>query len=307
MRLLDVGAQLQWLVYSHLNCVNAGLVERVQEYPGFVSDLGLLKGGVITVKRPPLYFSKESPAEIELRFTPPPDLERAFAGELDGMVHWLRREVRVREDELRRERRESGQRALGAGVVKKLHPFAEPRTPRENRGRRIPRFKIGGSMSDPAVRAIVEQCNAEQDGFWAEHEAQRRRWVAGERGAVFPYGTYGMRVDHGARVAESPPADAILAAAGAVAGEVDVRSLLEEMRDERRRETAETVTDLRELAAPASESTENDTAPSAKDDGTRAEATAVELESPARSSRREHPRRMVTLRTRRRGKPRTPT
>jgi hypothetical protein len=138
MRCVDAGATTGWVLYSHLNPVSAGLVERVDDYPGFVSDLGLLKVGVIVVKRPPIYFGKDQPEEVRLRFSPVPMLARAFHGDLDGMVHWMRREARRMEDEHRRRRRESGQRVLGASVVKRIHPFAEPQTPRERRGSSCP-------------------------------------------------------------------------------------------------------------------------------------------------------------------------
>jgi hypothetical protein len=84
MRCVDAGAALAWILYCHLNPVAAGLVERAQAYPGFLSDLGLLKGGLIVVERPPLYVGEDEPREVATRFSPVPMLARSFGGDLEG-------------------------------------------------------------------------------------------------------------------------------------------------------------------------------------------------------------------------------
>jgi hypothetical protein len=49
---------------------------------------------------------------------------------------------------------------------------------------------------DPIQRLVV---------FLKEYAECLRRWRAGNREVVFPYGTYAMRVFHGARCAQAPP------------------------------------------------------------------------------------------------------
>lgn len=311
MRCLDAGAALAWILYSHLNPVAAGLVERVEDYPGFVSDLGLLKGGVIVVERPPMYFSKDQPSEVALRFAPVPMLARAFGGDSDGLVHWMRKEARRMEDEHRRRRKAADQPVLGAAVVRSIHPFAEPQTPREHRGETVPEFMLRGGYGLHDVRCLSDvraHCVGERVRFGGEYRGSLRQWREGDRDVEFPAGTYQMRVLHGVNVAEPHP-DAILCAPGDPSvrpsgneKRLDLGALLEELRESVLAEHGEDADSakLRRVLEPASRPLGSDRS--------RQPAGASGLESPARSSERPHPRRLVTLRTRRgRGKQRKPT
>ncbi len=83
-------------------------------------------------------------------------------------------------------------------------------------GRRVPTFKIG-------ARGLVghgQRCQAatELNGFHRSYEDSRQDYLAG-RQAVFPYGTYGMRVFHRVEVAE-PLSDAIVAQPGPLLNDV---------------------------------------------------------------------------------------
>jgi hypothetical protein len=124
-----------------------------------------------------------------------------------------------------------------------------------------------------------------------------------------------MRVLHGAKVAEPHP-DAILCAPGELSLEPgddeerqDPKALLEELRDELLTEAVENAETEALRSVVELERPDVGVVPAAteSDAPQRAPATATELESPARSSERPHPRRLVTLRTRRRGKRRKPT
>ncbi|MCB9595136.1 MAG: hypothetical protein H6719_20630 [Sandaracinaceae bacterium] len=97
MHLVDAGAQLEWVLYSHLQGPKAGLVERSADWPGWLSPLSLLRGGVVVVKRPDVYFGSQQPAERELVFTPPPELARLFGSDLEGLVYWLEKAVEQQE------------------------------------------------------------------------------------------------------------------------------------------------------------------------------------------------------------------
>jgi len=154
MHLVDVGAEIEWLLYEHLNVVEAGLVARVEDYPGLVTPLSALKGGVIGLTCPDAYYGRGEPTERELVVTPSRGLERVFGRDLDGLVYWMEKTVAARERALERQRREEGRAVIGAERLRRIHPFAEPATPRERRGRMVPRFKVGrgfeeGANSDP--------------------------------------------------------------------------------------------------------------------------------------------------------------
>ena len=206
MHLVDAGAQLEWLLYSVLNVLEAGLVEQVRDWPGWVSALGLLKGGVVVVKRPEVYFGSDQPAERELVFTPPPELARLFGSELEGVVYWLHKQVEWRERDLR------GRDVVGASRVPRIDPFAEPRTCRERRGQRIPRYKVGRGWAPEERKTLLEQLRGEDARFLVESAHAWRSWCGGDRDAVFPYGTLQMVSQQGARCADAHP-DAVLCAA----------------------------------------------------------------------------------------------
>lgn len=92
MRLLDAEAQAAHLVYESVQAVAAGLVTRPEHMPGFVFEFGVWKSGPIRIKRPDFYFDRhERDAHVELTFTPPAKLYRAFGGDLDRLVHHMRR------------------------------------------------------------------------------------------------------------------------------------------------------------------------------------------------------------------------
>ena len=92
MILVDVGAQLEWLLYEHVQAVAAGLVERVEEYPGLTTDFGLMKSGVLGVKKPPIYYGKSRASELPVRFSMPPTTRQGFGGDVErGFITCARR------------------------------------------------------------------------------------------------------------------------------------------------------------------------------------------------------------------------
>src|SRR5690606_35820507 len=213
MRLLDPAAQASHLTYEYLNPVAAGLVARPEHMPGTTLDWGHWKSGGLWVERPDFYFSNDRPDALWLALTPPPLLMRAFDGDLEALIHHMRR---LSEDGIRALRDARKRAPMGAQKVQRLHPWAEPKTMAEPGGQRVPTFKIGAK----GFLGRRDECQAsvETSSWRDEHEACRRERLAG-RSAVFPHGTYGMRVFHGAEVA-APKADAIVAQPGPLLHEV---------------------------------------------------------------------------------------
>src|SRR5690606_24155516 len=103
-------------------------------------DFGLWKRGYVEVKRPPLYFGKDRPETLELRLTPPPLLYRAFGGDLDALIYHL---TKLTDEAVRVLRQASTREPLGARALRRMHPWAEPRTLRETGGQLVPTFRIG--------------------------------------------------------------------------------------------------------------------------------------------------------------------
>ncbi|MCA9606745.1 MAG: hypothetical protein KC619_14165 [Myxococcales bacterium] len=310
MHLLDSGAVLEQILYQHLNPPKAGLVERTCDYPGFVSPLSLLKGGTIVVPKPDVYFGEDQPAERELVLTPPPELVRLFGSDLEGLVYWLEKSVDVQERAMAKARTRP---VVGAERLKRIHPFAEPATCRERRGRRTPRWKVGRGWLPADRRELLKHLRAEDQRFLDEHAEQWARWTAGDRSVAFPFGTLQMVAQHGAAMAAEhldavlasadrtslwvsapcSPRDAVALAAGAAI------EALDEEGDDAERSDPEPRSDASRAAGDGATRAEGP-------EGQREDVETRGLASPVTTADDEHARRLVTLRDRRRGGGRAP-
>jgi hypothetical protein len=216
MRLLDAGAQASQLIYEHNNCVAAGLVARPEHMPGNVFDFELWRTGYVDVERPPVYFGSDRPELIRLYVTPPPLLFAAFGGDLDWLIYHMRRTSDATGQALRSVR---SRPPLGAHQVTALHPWSEPHTEREAPGASIPTFRIG-------ARGILGQQTAlsaahETHEFRVDYREARGARSEGDHTRLFPYGTYEMRVQHGAAVATAPKPGAIVTEPGPLLRDVE--------------------------------------------------------------------------------------
>ncbi len=135
MRLVDAEAQASRLIYDALNPSAAGLVQRPEHMPMRILDFGLWKTGFIEVDRPPLYFGKDRPDRLKLYLTPQPVLYRAFGGDIDALVYQMNK---LLEDGIRAIRDARTRPVMGAKVIRRIHPWSEPKTMRESGGGRVP-------------------------------------------------------------------------------------------------------------------------------------------------------------------------
>ncbi|MEM9070889.1 MAG: hypothetical protein AAGE52_20435 [Myxococcota bacterium] len=217
MRLLDAPACMSHILYERLNGVAAGLVAKPEHMPGCRFDFALWRGEPLVIKRPPLYFNpKTTETERELYFDIDPLTYLEFGGDIDAIVHHFRRTERLGVQAFRRARRFP---VLGAKKLRRIHPYNEPRTNRETGRRLVPTFKLGARGVSGRV-ARIHACQ-EVTAFRAEHadaQTQRRRG----REALYPAGTYKMRVEHDVDVA-APGASALVTAPGLTLGEAKQR------------------------------------------------------------------------------------
>ena len=65
----------------------------------------------------------------------------------------------------------------------------------EEFGKLNPHIAAGRGQKEARIAAITRLRD-----FRAAHRAAKARWIAGDRDAIFPAGTYWMRVHHRARV-----------------------------------------------------------------------------------------------------------
>ncbi len=224
MRLCDDAAQSTHINYEYLNPVAAGLVSRPEHMPGFTFDFDLWLAGHIDVQRPDFYFSDRQPEVLRLEVTPPPLLYRAFDGDMDKLVYQMKRLSEQGARELRAKRKDP---PLGARAVTRLHPWSEPRTLRETRGKRLPTFRIG-------ARGIVRhhahiEAALETHNYRRRHEDARVARKGGDFEHEFPFGTYQMRVQHGVPVADPDLSTAIVTRPGPTLR--DVQLMLEQRAD----------------------------------------------------------------------------
>lgn len=307
LRLMDPEAQAGHLVYSAVNCVAAGLVDRPRQMPGYVFDFGLWKAGGVWVERPEVFFSAKLPQRMWLEVVAPPLLYWAFGGDVDALVHHMRRLV---DHAVRRIRAARACPVLGARRVRRIHPWSEPNTPREDRRSDGRTFKFGAR--DLLGRREHVAAAREVAGFRQRYVQARRASLAGDSEALYPFGTYGPRVRSNALVELDPPEGARVTMPGPTledvveqlergpgAGKDGVHAVLDEVR--------ETISD--EACALVDEDPMNlEHAPGARSTESSRAGEALDRVHVRRSHER-HPkpapgeaRRVVTLRDRRRGR-----
>jgi hypothetical protein len=132
---------------------------------------------------------------VELHITIPAALEAEM--EPDEVRRRVAARVREYEAEALARAKETGRPFLGARRARRVRPTDRARS-WEDFGSRNPRFAASGDRE--AARAASERYRR----FNAEYDEALARWTAGDRKAVFPYGTWWMRVHHGARVRPPP-------------------------------------------------------------------------------------------------------
>ncbi len=215
LRLIDAAAQASHLVYEQLNCVAAGLVEKPSDMPDYAFDFGLWKTGYLEVERPSVYFDDGRPEALRLEITPPPLLYAAFGGDLDALVHHMRRLADAGARALRSRRTRP---VAGVKRITRLHPWSEPRTLRERGGEPVPTFRVGARGIVAAEQEV--RCAEETTWFRVTHENVRRARRDGDSSQRFPFGTYEWSVVHRAPVEPAPPTDATVTRPGPLFTEV---------------------------------------------------------------------------------------
>ena len=185
------------IVYALTNPVKAALVSHSRKWAG-ASSLRWGYGQTRTFARPDgQFFGLESgmPTEVKLTLTPLSGFEHLSTEEFGALVV---ERVRERETELRAEHRAQGRSYAGMTQVMRCKPTDTPRT-FERWWKTNPR--VAGK--DPSVR--VEGIAKLQE-FRRRHRKAWLQWRDGDHTAVFPAGTWLMRVRHGANC--EPRADA---------------------------------------------------------------------------------------------------
>jgi hypothetical protein len=176
--------------YILANPVSAGLVQHGHEWPGVWTGPEQLGCAKLCVARPKVFFREKGdmPEQAELELTVPPGFPSAQ--EFRGAVA---EEVQALEAAARRKFASEGRAFLGRARVLAQNPFARPR-PGEPRRKLSPRVaSLDKWKRIEALGRLVAFRRAYREALLAMR--------AGIRDAIFPVGTYLLRIQHGVRCA----------------------------------------------------------------------------------------------------------
>jgi hypothetical protein len=194
VRLLTREAMVEKTAYTLANPVVAGLVWSAREWPGAMVHVDDLGRGVLRARRPSVYLDPTNPQwpeEATLPLSLPPNIAREDS---DGFRQEVAAELDRQQAQARAEVQRQGLRFLGPKRASAVSPY-ERATSVEALRKRNPTFAVGGDRGD-AWRAAARAVQV----FRASYRAALERWCAGVRDALFPSGTWWMRVFHGAGV-----------------------------------------------------------------------------------------------------------
>ncbi|MEM7537563.1 MAG: hypothetical protein AAF639_35665, partial [Chloroflexota bacterium] len=168
----DSEAVVREVIYVFTNPVEAGLVPCIREWPGARSLPGDMWGASRTVRRPQVFFREHglAPAAATLELTPPPGMDLS-QNELEERLAQKQRSIRE-------SMRAKGRKFMGRRRVFEQSPWSGSIT-REARSGLKPTF---------ATRSRWRRIEALQRkrAFLESYQSARRRFIEGDRNAVFP-------------------------------------------------------------------------------------------------------------------------
>jgi hypothetical protein len=177
------------LVYIATNPVKAGLVARVDDWPGSSGYRALLSGQPLRATRPKRFFAKDGtmPEEVTLHLRIPPEL-----GDQAEILAAVQARVEAFEEEAARERARTGKRVWGTYAVRR-QSWRESPTSKE------PRRGLRPTIVARNLWARLEAIQRKRD-FINAYRAARQALLAGTP-VPFPPGTYWLRRFVGVEVA----------------------------------------------------------------------------------------------------------
>lgn len=187
---------LEDMVYTLTNAVKDGLVKWGHRWPGFTT-YGWRFGETRTYKRPDWYYdpdNPDNPEEVQITLERPdifPELSD------DELFELLMKRVRERELEIQAEMRKEGRRFMGEKKLRRQHWNRAPKSYED-------RFTITPKVAASSRWLRLAQLQRDRD-WEAEYAEARAKLIAGDRDALFPEGTYWMRLHAGVKVAQGPP------------------------------------------------------------------------------------------------------
>jgi len=189
VRLVGRDDVIDKLVYTAINPVKDGLVDRIHHWPGVNGLHALLTGRPIAATRPWHFFRRDGamPHVVELRLSIPPEL-----GPEAEVLEDLRQRIAAAETALAAERQRTGRRVLGRRAVLRQAWWEHPTS---HEPRRNLRPRVAARSKWTRVEALQRD-----RVFLAEYAAARDAWQSGTS-VTFPGGTYWLARFAGVAVA----------------------------------------------------------------------------------------------------------
>ena len=180
--LMDCNAIERKLLYIWLNPVKAGLVERVQNWPGF-KILPKHWGETIRIEKPGRFYGRENPDVVEFTPQPPPGYEDMT---LQEVKEHFQRLLELAQNEIVSVRKEVNEQIKGPDRVRRVDPMDSPSTPEPRQREGCPRF----ATKD---RELMAEARENYRAFLEDYESVRQRWLKGKKNVTFPCGTVQLR------------------------------------------------------------------------------------------------------------------
>ena len=178
------------IAYALANPVAAGLVARARDWPGLWTDPEAIGGCPLVAKRPSKFFRRSGylPEEVELALVVPPGFSSAaeFRDQLRSALAELEQRARC-------DVSSSGRGFLGEAKVLGQDPR---RRPVAGEPRRTLKPRVASRDKWKRIEALLRLVE-----FLRQYRLAWSALRSGERDAVFPAGTYLLRVRHGVRCA----------------------------------------------------------------------------------------------------------
>ena len=188
-------AVIEKLAYIMANPVNAGLVHRAEDWPGFTTLPHQLGAKSWTALRPDFFFDPENPLwpkTTTLRLTPP-----RTPWDIEEVRHRVAQELEHVQSQAHRKLCAKGCRVFGRAAVLKSSPYEQSKTP-ELRGDRNPSIAVGRGQQE----AFLQACSSLRT-FRLAYQQALQQWRDGYRNVLFPAATWLMRWLHRAQLAPS--------------------------------------------------------------------------------------------------------
>jgi len=177
MVILDLEKTIQRVLYTVMQPVAAGCVERVEEWTGF-QILPRNWGKKMRFPRP-RWCGPDMPEFVEFTPMPPPGFDHLPLEQVIAFFEHL-----IAKEEKRYAKKRRGRAVLGIEYCEAISPFYTPKTSAPMRTLN-PRF----CSSDPK---LIMRALQRQRQFYGEHQRGRFRLRSGDRDVVFPAGTVKM-------------------------------------------------------------------------------------------------------------------